>query len=88
MTAKTQDSTQTLTHHHPVQTLNAHAKTLSPKTHPKRVPNTTQCKHWSLVPKRLNPNLYPTPPSVNTEHSCQNFTTQDSSQTCTQYNPV
>ena len=73
------------------------AKTLPPKTQPKLVPNTTQCKHWtlvlkqklvpnttqckhwSLVPKfyhlRLNPNLYPTPHSVNTERSCQNFNT-------------
>ena len=62
----TQDSTQTCT---------------QPRvnTEPKHVPNTTQCKHWSLVPKlyypRLNPNLYPTPPSVNTERSCQNFNT-------------
>ena len=37
-------------------------------------PNTTS-KHCTLVPKlyhqRLNPNVYPTQPSVNTDHSCQ-----------------
>ena len=46
------------------------AKTLPPKTQPKSLPNTTQCKHCTLVPKlyysRLNPNVYPTQPSVNT----------------------
>ena len=37
---------------------------------------------------RLNLNLYPTQPSVYTKRSCQKFTTLDSTQTCTQHNPM
>ena len=79
------------------------AKTLLPKTQPKLLPNTTQCKYWTLIPlpfrtqpnyvpnttqwkrwtllvpkfyhPRLNPYLYPSWPTVNTECSCQNYTT-------------
>ena len=54
-------STQTCTQDNPVKTLMA--KTLPPKAQPKLVPNITQYKHQTLVPKlyhpRFNPNLYP-----------------------------
>ena len=44
----TQDSTQTLTHHHPVQTLNTCAKALLPKTQPK-FPCSCSSQHAGVI---------------------------------------